>query len=698
VRIVICFLFLSGVALGQQPLSLTCDFPPIPGACTNSPHPAPQACSTPVVQYPSGTGQWVCSNGNSQGSGCACAGSDNIGNNYYECVEFVKAYYKNVLGFDTSDWHGDADTYLSSPKKGTITFSNPGSTPPAPNDILVFTGPGHGHVAIVQSVSATSVTVIEQNWNATGVATLPMTVSNNTYSMPERSGYTIIGWARLASSTSPTNQAPLIGNLVTTPTPTMVGNFSIITNNDANIDPSSVFLYMTGPIGASKPQCTASSGQYTCEVANGYLSPPATTTAVTAPVNIFNQGYYDVYLQNGSTGAPSQPWQLEVQAPVPSITGLIPSSLPEYSTGQTISINGTGFTPSAAVTFNNQPHTTTSVSPSQITMVTALADVSAAGSFPIVVTNLPPGGGSSAGSSLTITTATPTMSVTPSSLSFGNQKVGTSATNLPVMVQNAGSGSLAVPSASISGTNASDFTVSNSCTNTLSTGQSCQMQVGFTPGSTGSRSATLTILSSGASGSPQTVALSGQGISAGVQITATVSPTNPTVGVTNVTITGTASPNATVMVSEKRPDNSTSTPAPEMANSAGVFVDGPFIPQLAGQYSETFSDTSGDIPTTVTFTAVSLPAPTIKSINPPVPTHSSANQLVTITGTGLVSGLSVLVTYPGGSSTLTPPLQAKWVSSTEVDCQSELNGTGQWTFQIKSPDGQVSNVFQFNVQ
>jgi hypothetical protein len=642
---------------------------------------------------------------------------------HWQCVEFVKRFYSLRTDtnneVDTSTWSvGYARAFFLLLPNGDYSLDNYGNLQPSasvagftafrngsvaatgspnlpqPDDIVVFDdGDEYGHAAVVvKSYGKSYLDIVEQNFSHTGLCSLTITAGK----VDARGSYSVVGWLRSnkeIGAAQPSNPIPVIGHLSTAPSPTVVGNFNIEITNATDVDLSSIRLYLTGT------DCSATgapNGGPNCLVGNGdFLT--KTSNALTASVDLVNQGYYNVYLQNGATGALSLPWQLEVQAPVPSISGLVPSSLPLYSTGQTITINGSGFTPTAALTFNKQPHFDTYISPSQITMITTLADVSSAGSYPVVVTNPAPGGGSSTASNLAVTTAAPVMSVTPPSLSFGNQKVGTAAAKQPVTVQNAGSGSMAAVSISIAGPNASDFAASSGCTSALSAGKSCQVQVGFTPSSTGSRAATLTISSGGVSGSQQTVALSGQGVAGGVQITATVSPTNPTAGITNVTITGTASPNATVMVSETHPGSSTPSSFSEIANSSGTFVDGPFIPQLAGQYSETFSDSSGDTPTTATFTAVKLPTPTIEMINPPVPTHMPTDQPVVVTGTGLASGLSILVTFPTGSSTLSGS-QAKWVSDSEVDCKVLFNGTGQWTFQIKNPDGQVSNVLNFYVQ
>lgn len=62
-------------------------------------------------------------------------------------------------------------------------------------------------------------------------------------------------------------------------------------------------------------------------------------------------------------------------------------------------------------------------------------------------------------------------------------------------------------------------------------------------------------------------------------ITGSLSPSNPTVGVTNVSIVGTASPNATVTENETWPDGTTHGPYTTTANASGNYSMGPFIIQ-----------------------------------------------------------------------------------------------------------------------
>lgn len=93
----------------------------------------------------------------------------------YQCVEYVKRFYSVALGVDTSGWTGNANTYYQTAQiKGLQAFANGGSTPPHPDDIIVFEGGAAGHVAVVTGTTQTQVQIIEQNWSFTGTAILAL--------------------------------------------------------------------------------------------------------------------------------------------------------------------------------------------------------------------------------------------------------------------------------------------------------------------------------------------------------------------------------------------------------------------------------------------------------------------------------------------------------------------------------------------
>jgi hypothetical protein len=119
--------------------------------------------------------------------------------------------------------------------------------------------------------------------------------------------------------------------------------------------------------------------------------------------------------------------------PVPSITSLSPTQQAAGSPGQTVTINGSGFVSDSNVTYNGAFHAATYVSASQLSILLSANDLATTGSYPIVVTNPSPGGGTSSPMAFSVVTGTPTgtfnVTVTASSGSI------THTTNFSLVVQ-----------------------------------------------------------------------------------------------------------------------------------------------------------------------------------------------------------------------------------------------------------------------
>jgi hypothetical protein len=116
-----------------------------------------------------------------------------------------------------------------------------------------------------------------------------------------------------------------------------------------------------------------------------------------------------------------------------------------------------------------------------------------------------PGGGSSGGGTA--------LTASPSSVSFGNENVGSTSSSQSVTVKNPGTSSVSLSPAGVSG----PFGESSTCGTSLAAGASCTVSVTFKPTAAGSASGTLSV-SSSAPGSPLTVALTGTGISSSTDL------------------------------------------------------------------------------------------------------------------------------------------------------------------------------------
>ena len=115
------------------------------------------------------------------------------------------------------------------------------------------------------------------------------------------------------------------------------------------------------------------------------------------------------------------------------------------------------------------------------------------------------------------------VSLSPTSLHFGNQTVGIISTPHHVMLTNTGNIDLTITSIQITGTNSGDFAQTNNCPSSLPPNNICKIRVTFTPTGTGTRNAAVTITDN-APGSPQSVPLTGVGVLPAV----TFSPTSLT--------------------------------------------------------------------------------------------------------------------------------------------------------------------------
>jgi hypothetical protein len=102
------------------------------------------------------------------------------------------------------------------------------------------------------------------------------------------------------------------------------------------------------------------------------------------------------------------------------------------------------------------------------------------------------------------------VSLSASSLEFGDQAVGTTSNGKTVTVVNHGARKIRMYVPSILGTNARDFAQSNTCGETLAAGASCAITVRFKPHAKGTRVASLSVSDTGGD-SPQTVTLTGTG-------------------------------------------------------------------------------------------------------------------------------------------------------------------------------------------
>jgi hypothetical protein len=162
----------------------------------------------------------------------------------------------------------------------------------------------------------------------------------------------------------------------------------------------------------------------------------------------------------------------------------------------------------------------------------------AAGTTTNGAVTIPTSGGFLSPTVVSLSACSGNIGLSPASLNFGKVATGTTSAMETARLENQSGAALNISDVSISGLDASDFSVANNACSTstgLAVGASCTVDVTFTPAAIGNRSATLNFTDDG-SCSPQQVSLLG-GSSAGPFI---IAVTN--IGVNNATGTVTSNP------------------------------------------------------------------------------------------------------------------------------------------------------------
>jgi hypothetical protein len=108
--------------------------------------------------------------------------------------------------------------------------------------------------------------------------------------------------------------------------------------------------------------------------------------------------------------------------PVPTISSLFPNVAKAGAASQLLTVNGMGFVLSSTVTFNGVAHAATFVGINRLTITLAAADLATAGTYPVVVINPAPGGGSSTPLSFSVSSTPPANSGKWTWMSGSNSK------------------------------------------------------------------------------------------------------------------------------------------------------------------------------------------------------------------------------------------------------------------------------------
>jgi hypothetical protein len=253
-------------------------------------------------------------------------------------------------------------------------------------------------------------------------------------------------------------------------------------------------------------------------------------------------------------------------------------------------------------------------------------------------------------------------SLSPASLSFASQAVGTTSSAQTVTLSNTGTVALSVSSVGIGG----NFAETNTCGSSVAANASCTITVTFTPSAIGSRTGTLTVTdnSNGVANSTQTVALTGTGTAPVVSLSPSSLPAFASQAV------GTKSPAQTVTLSN------TGTAALSVSS---ITIGGANAGDFAGTNTcGTSVAAAGKCTVTVTFTPSAIGARngtlTVTDNNNGV---ANSTQTVSLTGTGL-----------GATVTLSPTSLAFGAenvgASSPASSVTLANGTGNTSLTLSS--------------
>jgi hypothetical protein len=285
---------------------------------------------------------------------------------------------------------------------------------------------------------------------------------------------------------------------------------------------------------------------------------------------------------------------------------------------------------------------------------------------------------------LTGTGTVPGVTLAPTNVAFGNQKVGTTSTTTDVTITNSGLAQLNITSITLTGVDAGQYTIGAPTSGTacplgasnLAAGANCKVGVAFAPTSAGLKNANVSVADD-ASGSPQTVPLSGTGTVPGVTFAPVNVPFgNQRVGTTSaktdVTITNSGlaqlNLNSIALIGTDTSQfalgaPTSGTPCPLLAPSnlaagANCRVGVTFAPTTSGAKSASlsFTDDAAASPQLVTLSGTgTVPVAGLAPANIPFGNQtiatSSATTDVTLTNTGLAQLNLTSITLTGTDTT-----------------------------------------------
>ena len=364
-------------------------------------------------------------------------------------------------------------------------------------------------------------------------------------------------------------------------------------------------------------------------------------------------------------GGTSNAETFTITNPAPTTTSVNPTSTPAGSSDFMLTVNGTNFVSNSVVDFNGVAEATTFISDDQAMATINASDVATVGTYPVVVMNPAPGGGTS--NSQTFTVTTPTSPVpTTTSISPTSTSAGGSGFTLTVN----GSNFVSSSTVDFNGSpRTTTFVSSSQLTATITTadiatgGMDSITVVNPAPGGGASNAQTLAVVNP----APITTSLLPASIAAGSSdFTLTIDGTN---FVSGSVVNWNGSSRATTFVSSTEVTATVTASDVNATGTASVTVANP-APGGGISNSETF-----------TVTAATNPVPTLTSISPTSTDAGSPDFTLTIFGSDFISnsvidfnGMAVTTTF-ASSTELTAIIPAVDVTATGTFPVAVVNPT-----------------------
>ena len=250
----------------------------------------------------------------------------------------------------------------------------------------------------------------------------------------------------------------------------------------------------------------------------------------------------------------------------------------------------------------------------------------------------------------------------PMSLNFGAVTLGSTSGQMTTTFTNSDTGPLTLTSQTLVGAAATDYSiVNNTCGTTLARGASCAITLNFTPSTTGTRSAILT-LSDSAANSPQNVSLTGVGSTSNATLTpaslayaAQLINTSSASQPATLTNTGTIAINIS-SISTTGPFSQTNNCGSSLGANASCTINVVFTPTKSNTQTGTLTvvDDAPNSPQTVALSGVGTVlsfSPTSLSFGSQTVKTSSAEQYITVKNVASASVMFTKISVTGSRVT-----------------------------------------------